>query len=242
MNKTLYQLISFLFFSSCGIEKNQESFILKKNGNQQKTFLDWCLDKGAEESLKTTINALKKILSEEDCGNLYYKLISEEINELDLSSQNISDLRPIRQFKYIISFNLANNEIEDMTSLSHLTYLQKLDISNNKISNTSSLTSLLKLKELYAQNNNISELKNIANLTQLEKLDLSSNKISSLEKIKNLLSVSSLNIANNLLTSLLPIKLWQNLSELSLNGNNIAADQCPKDSSSEVLKNYCNSI
>lgn len=70
------------------------------------------------------------------------------LTELDLSLNELSDVRGLEPFTNLKSLNLSRNFISDLTPLQALVNLEVLDISANNISEVSALKSLTKLRTL----------------------------------------------------------------------------------------------
>src|SRR5687768_1744031 len=89
-----------------------------------------------------TINSGGQIvgLNLDNCNANDLKLISPAIKslanlkELNLGSNEISDISPLSQLTNLTSLDLDSNEISDISPLSQLTNLTSLDLSSNKIS------------------------------------------------------------------------------------------------------------
>ena len=91
--------------------------------------------------------------------------------------------------------NLSYNNISDLTNLSDLKNLEILILSHNNISEINALLSLKKLHSLLLSHNNISEINEI-NLPNLKDLNLSNNKIHSIDRIP-IGNLEKLNLSNN---------------------------------------------
>ncbi|MCL1916797.1 MAG: protein kinase [Peptococcaceae bacterium] len=97
----------------------------------------------------------------------------------------------------VTDLNLIQNKISDITPLQSLTGLKTLALNNNKISNLTPLKSLTNLERLVLPINDISDLTPLKSLTGLKSLTLSYNKISNLTPLKSLTNLTYLNLENN---------------------------------------------
>ncbi len=85
----------------------------------------------------------------------------EELEILDCSNLEITDLSGLRRLKSLRSLNLSNNAITDLSELQYLKNLKVLDIQNNNIEDLSPLNGLDNLDTLYIKGNNIQSLDNL---------------------------------------------------------------------------------
>ena len=141
--------------------------------------------------------------------NEFYKDKIDNYKKLNLSYNNIKDIKPLESLK------LRNIEI--------------LVLSNNKIVDISYLknTDFPHLKKLGLYNNEISDIKSLkdTNFNNLEVLSLSYNKIEDitiLDKL-NFIKLKVLNLGNNYINDVSPLKKvkFENLEKLGLNNNKI---------------------
>lgn len=106
-------------------------------------------------------------LSDEDIKELYYM---QDLKELELSGNNISDLTPISQITGLTKLIISHNKIEDISSLTALTQLTELYLSSNLISDLTPLASLPQLETLAIGNNPFKDLSPISGLTNMRTL------------------------------------------------------------------------
>ncbi len=89
---------------------------------------------------------------------------SEEIEELDLSDNEIIDMKGIEKFSHVRILKINNNQILKLNRLKNLKNLQKLFLRNNMISEMEGLENLVNLKYLdLSENQNISEIPEVLN-------------------------------------------------------------------------------
>ena len=102
-----------------------------------------------------------------------------EGEKLYLQYQNIKNIENIEglkdKYRKIKELDLSNNQISDIKGLEKFSNLEVLKLNNNKISKIEELSSLTKLQELYLRNNKISKINGIEKLQNLHSLDLSNN-------------------------------------------------------------------
>ncbi|MBY9020436.1 MAG: leucine-rich repeat domain-containing protein [Candidatus Lokiarchaeota archaeon] len=104
-------------------------------------------------------------------------LFNEQI--LDLRYQNIEYINRIEDqkndYENVQELDLSNNNIKDLDGIENFINLRTLNLNNNKIRSIKNLDKLKELREVSFRNNNITEIENIEGLTKLEHLDLSGN-------------------------------------------------------------------
>ncbi|BAQ63672.1 leucine-rich repeat domain-containing protein [Geminocystis sp. NIES-3709] len=220
----------------------QHRFTIAQTNISITSFSDWCSqEKSLPEATQKTINAIVKSLRVENCQQAAE--IVPKVFSINISSQEISDLRPLASFINISELTLYDNEIvdisplksminlkklilghnqiSDLTTLNSLTNLEKLYISDNKIDDIKPLSSLTKLQTIYINENNVSDLQPLNNLTNLRELYANNNKIFDLTPLSNLTNLQELYLDKNEISNLSPLSTLKNLEELSLNNNKI---------------------
>lgn len=108
-----------------------------------------------------------------------------ELERLDISDNDITDISPLSSLTKLKKFYAANNSISDLSPLSNLAEIEYIGLRNNNISDADPVMQLDKLKYLHLGGNQINSLSSIADSIILLYLD--GNKISS---IKNLSSAN----------------------------------------------------
>jgi hypothetical protein len=173
-------------------------------GNNRRTFADWCRQKAdLSPETKHTVDVLLKEAETTDCDVGDRKLSS--LTELDLSYNQISDIKPL-------------------ASLTNLTFL---DLSADQISDIKPLASLTNLTTLYLGGNQISYIKPLASLTNLTLLNLMGNEISDIKPLASLTNLTALWLGGNEISDIKPLASLTKLLSLSLGGNPIAPKTCP---------------
>lgn len=145
---------------------------------------------------------------------------ADEITSLDLSNGYIRDLNGLQYFDNLEELDIANNEITDLSPIFGLRDLKKLDASGQYISNLGALASLGELTELQLADNELTTLSSLKKLTKLERLDVSGNEILVFGTAGTLQNLQYLNMADNPmkeidLSGLLDLV---NLTELNISG------------------------
>ncbi len=122
------------------------------------------------------------------------------------SNNQITSLMPLEELNNLETISLMNNFISDLSPLRKLTKMQGLFIGNNKFSDTSVLKNFKKLEALSLWRNNIKEIPELEFLTEIEYLALSSNHISDIHLLSKLTKLNHLDIEGNQIKDFTPIK------------------------------------
>ena len=114
-----------------------------------------------------------------------------KLESLDLSYNEIKNLRSLMNLTNIKRIFLKQNKIDDVDGIQYLKNASIIDLSECGINSIESLRNinLPKLEKLYLNNNNIEDISPLNGLKSLSTLDLSNNKIKNIDEIKNLKSI-----------------------------------------------------
>jgi len=145
-----------------------------------------------------------------------------DLIQLDLSSNQISDITPIEKLTNLTSLNLYNNQISDITPLEKLTNLTSLDLFKNDIANITPLEKLSNLTSLNLIGTQISDITPLEKLTNITSLELSNNQISDITPLEKLTNLTYLNLRDNQISDITPLGKLTNLIYLSLSYNKIS--------------------
>ncbi|MBX7044493.1 MAG: leucine-rich repeat domain-containing protein [Ignavibacteria bacterium] len=218
-----------------GIELNEytgkEKFINSRTYklDDKKNVIALSLSDCEKIDLKKIQNPLEKLIniSELDLSNNQIsdikpleKLIN--ISELYLSSNQISDIKPLENLINISSLDLSSNQISDIKPLENLINISSLDLYNNQISDIKPLEKLINISELYLSSNQISDIKPLEKLINISELYLSSNQISDIKPLENLINISELYLSSNQISDIKPLEKLINISSLDLSSNQIS--------------------
>ena len=134
-----------------------------------------------------------KTFTEQDALDycLLNNLNPENITELILYKNQLTNISGIRLFKNLEKLWLYNNKITDISVLKNLKNLKSLSIANNNLTDISVIKYLNKLKQLNISNNKIKDISVVKNLTELEilyinNLELESDQIQYINSLNNL--------------------------------------------------------
>ena len=143
------------------------------------------------------------------------------LTTLDLSSNKIENIEPLKGLTNLSYLYLNNNKIENIEPLRGLTKLIQLYLNNNKIENIEPLRGLTNLTSLLLGVNKIENVEPLRGLTNLTILGLSSNKIENIEPLKGLTNLKGLYLNDNKIENIESLRGLTNLTELYLENNKI---------------------
>ncbi len=157
-----------------------------------------------------------------------------DINVLDLSVEEITDLSGLENFTELTSLNISENSITTIDVLQYCTKMVNLNVANNKIGdNNTSIKNMTKLEVLDLSNTGMTQINSLKTLIDywtnkkkftLTSLNLSGNNFSNTD-IKGIEKISTLNtlkIANNNLTEIKDFEPLKNtISILDVSQNKI---------------------
>ncbi|XP_060709900.1 leucine-rich repeat-containing protein 61 isoform X4 [Hemiscyllium ocellatum] len=116
---------------------------------------------GSDENVKVTVQMLKSRTGQFDLESILFLKLKNigitnlgcigdcvNVERLDLSGNDISNLAPLASLKVLIVLNLSANRISNLDPLRSCENLQNLNLSGNLISSVDSLRSLSELKNL----------------------------------------------------------------------------------------------
>src|SRR6476469_7070808 len=156
-----------------------ECFMSEKQPNEPisfSRFADWCRHiESLSEEARHTVKVLLKKAGTEDAQAA--EQILSSMTELDLSSNQITDISSLGSLTNLTKLHLSYNQIRDFSFLGSLTNLKILSLHNNSITDFSFLDKLPNLTALYLSKNGISDFRFLGFLTNLTTLYLGENQI-----------------------------------------------------------------
>lgn len=185
----------------------------------------------------TDINLSDKLINDPNAKN-GINLLSN-LENLDLSYNNIDDFSFIDGLDKLKSINLSHNEITDIDFLYQSRHsIESLDLSDNKIVSLSSLKYFSAITYLDLSNNLISDIDFISELTTLKSLFLNGNKVGSFtDKLANLYCLEELGIGYCGLsfTSIKSLNYLDNLKYIDISDTNTKLDDIKSYTNIESL-------
>ncbi|MBN1802155.1 MAG: leucine-rich repeat protein [Candidatus Lokiarchaeota archaeon] len=146
----------------------------------------------------------------------------ENIGDLDLSDNQLKEIKGLENLIKLKRLNLSNNNITEIEGIQHLSDLLHLDLSNNKIKKITNLENCKKLEHLDLSGNDIEKIEGLENLKDLKELKLEENKIKAIENINHLSKLTWLDLRGNELTRIENLDELTNLETLNLSENPIS--------------------
>ncbi len=197
-------ILGILITFGLGIEGYSQETQSNPTQENFETFADWCRNReNLNPEAKRTVSLILQQAGTFNCGRASQNV--QEISQLDLSTSQVSDVRPLQSLENLVELKLINNRISDVTPLQSLENLEVLDLSYNQISNITPLSSL----------------------TNLEVLNLSYNQVNQVESLQSLMNLNELNLTNNQVTDITPLKPLDRLIYLFIRDNPITDQTCP---------------
>lgn len=144
-----------------------------------------------------------------------------QLVELNVSSNKLSNISPLAGLPRLERLLLYNNQIEDLSPLAGQSSLRNLSVDQNRVRNLAPLIGLTKLEELYAHSNRILDLSPLRTLTDLMSLGVGSNCITDLAPVAGLSKLRALSASFNYIKELAPLGAMTQLETLILSGNHI---------------------
>jgi internalin A len=123
---------------------------------EYKTFAQWCehlSELSAAE--KYTVEALLREAGTRECQTADRNLA--RLTSLELSYDQITDIKPLSKLNNLKGLNLNSNQIADIKPISNLTDLTILNLNDNRIVDIKPLSNLTKLTILSLDNNPIAD-------------------------------------------------------------------------------------
>ena len=196
----------------------------EKQPNEPMSFsslADWCrhIDSLSQEA-KHTVKVLLEKAGTDD--HEAAQQILSSMTELDLGSNQITDINFLGSLTNLTRLNLGHNRITDISFLGSLTNVRELDLYNNQITDISFLGSLTNLTTLHLGYNQITDISFLGSLTNLTRLDLNNNRITDFSFLGSLTNLTTLNLSYNQIADISFLGSLTNLTTLRLGYNQIA--------------------
>lgn len=210
--------------------------------------------KGLVMMQSVDVSGIKTITTLEPLSEL------SELQSLNITGTNVSDLTPLRNSNKLKVLKAANTRIDDISPLKYDILLEELDIARTDVSSLAVLEILNKLEKLnisYTQVNTLEMLKNCPGLTYLSaegskittlqpleglnnivSLNINGTTINDLNPITHLTTLQSLRISKTSVNDLTSLQDMQNLKELFCSNTNVS-DLTPLKNHRRLSKVYC---
>jgi len=170
----------------------------------------------------TELDLSEKELTDHDIVSLRYMT---NLTDLDLESNQISDVSVLSGLTNLTTLNLEHNQISDISPLAGLRNLTWLSLWDNEISDVSALSGLTDLAHLSLWDNQISDVRPLSGLTLLTYLDLDRNQISDVSPLAGLTKLRLLYMKYNQISDVSALSVLTNLSKMELEDNQLEQAQ-----------------
>lgn len=169
--------------------------------------------------------SLLQVIKEEVASN-GYSLTEEALQEITtlgkVRERGIKSLKGIELLTGLKELDMRSNEISDLSPLASLGKLESIDLRDNNLSSLAGIEELINVKELDVRGNNVESLEPLKNILSLEALDLRDNSITDIQPLEGLVNVKELNLRNNGITDISPLANLKQLVSLNLHSNQVS--------------------
>lgn len=159
-------------------------------------------------------------------GNLITNLDELEgmynLEHLNLGGNRITDLTPLKNLNSLWYLDLIDNEIDSIAPITGLTDIFLLDVSGNILTSLEGIQGFSDLEVLMVGRNELSDLRPISSLTNITWLDASENRIERIDALENLTNLEALSLEDNQIEDIRPLKKMDGLEYLLLHNNQIS--------------------
>ncbi len=183
------------------------------------------------------------------CGltNIDFLKSDTELYGLNLSNNNLVSVKPLEDFKKIMSLNLSNNKNLELYN-DFLVNVESLDLSDCNIDSIDFLAGG-NYRTLILNNNNIENIANDLGMEKLAFINLANNPLANIDGLKRLPALMNINAENCNIKDASIFKGFEKLRYLTLNNNpgitglnNIKVDEvtlsgCQLDNNTDLFSN-----
>jgi Leucine-rich repeat (LRR) protein len=166
----------------------------------------------------------------------------EKVEELNLSSNQITEIKGLDNLVNLKLLDLNDNQITEIKGLEKLVRLNHIELCYNQITEIKGLDNLVKLRELQLFHNQITEIKGLDRLLNLDTLDLNDNQITEIKGLDNLVNLNYLDLSHNQIAEIKGLDKLPILANLYLEENRISIIECIEHLSELTLMNLRSAI
>jgi hypothetical protein len=154
-------------------------------------------------------------------GDIVYEDVKdiESVTNFGESGPSFGDLTGIECFTSLVELNLPSNDVSDLSPLAGLTCLHFLDLDDNSIDDISALAGLTKLDELELQENAIADVSPLGGLDALSSLALDHNAVTDIGALAGMTGLQGLRINHNQISGIAAVAGMDALAALDMRGN-----------------------
>ena len=148
-------------------------------------------------------------------------ILSQDIEDLYLNDNEISDISSLSCLPTLSILELANNRISDISPLGKGEYLTNIDLSGNSISDISPLAKCTRLYSVELGDNEITSLTPLSSFRSIYCIDVSSNKLTNLDGLEQDIELSILYAKDNDITDINGLSNCTVLTSVELQNNKL---------------------
>ena len=196
---------------------------------------DWMPDSALQKAVREALDipneipihpadmaALTVLLAERDIQSLKGLEHAINLEFLEISRCEVSELTPLAGLENLQVLKLNKNRITDISPLSGLVNLQHLELHDNQIVDLSPLTGLIGLRDLRLRSNEVVDITPLSGLVNLQSLELHGNQISDISPLAGLVNLQELKVKLNQVVDVSPLAGLIGLRRLNLEHNFIS--------------------
>jgi len=148
-----------------------------------------------------------------------------KLQEFNLWNTQVSDIEPLRDLSNLQMLYLSGTQVSDIEPLRGITNLQWLDLSNTQVSDIEPLRGLTNLKGLFLPDTQVSDIEPLRGLSKLQELYLSDTQVSDIEPLGGLSNLQGLFLGNTQVSDIEPLRGLSKLQDLFLSGTQVSEEQ-----------------
>ncbi|NQZ76148.1 MAG: hypothetical protein HRT61_08565 [Ekhidna sp.] len=150
-------------------------------------------------------------------------LALKNLQVLDISNTQVSDLEPLRHTKNLRKLIARQTNLISLNGLQYLEQLTTLDLASSTVVDISAIAALQSLKYLNLSNTSIVSFESLRSLSGLDSIDLSQTTFSDLSSLEGNAGLKTLRLKNTSLTSTAGLSALTDLEYLDLSYSNITS-------------------
>gem|GEM_PF-4620692 len=136
--------------------------------------------------LKNLIELEEIDISQNQIEDLWHLTNLKKLREINLASNKLTDISSLKNHRKIESFNFSENDVEDISPLQQMYNIEELDFSYNEVKEISALRSKECLRRLQFQHNYVEDITPLASCKMLRSIDCANNLIRDIEPLLKL--------------------------------------------------------
>lgn len=177
---------------------------LKEQDKKIRQFLGFAVDGELKSFEKKILDCFKRGSIRLDLSHCELTSVPEAVRalpwveQLVLSHNKITDLRPLKWLRKLDYLELSHNQISNLEITKQAPLLLYLNVKNNNIVDVSPLKHQPNLETLILRGNNIEDIRPLRQLESLEQIDLRENPLSEIQALSDLKKLSEVKLPRGL--------------------------------------------